>query len=105
MQKDDVIYRQAAIDGFWSLDVELRPSAINAILNMLNDLPPAQPERKTGMWKTAYLDHEALGERPRIFYCSMCNQGNTYLTNFCPFCGADMRVKVENDKRRSDHKN
>ena len=42
MQKDDVIYRQAAINGLWSLDVELRPSAIDAILNMLNGLPPIQ---------------------------------------------------------------
>lgn len=42
---NDPIERQAAIDGFWQLDIEIRPSAINAILNMLNSLPSAQPER------------------------------------------------------------
>lgn len=42
----DTISRQAAIEALWSLDVELRPSAIDAILNMLNGLPSAQPETK-----------------------------------------------------------
>ena len=41
---NDLIDRQAAIDALWSLDVELRPSAIDAILNMLNGLPSVQPE-------------------------------------------------------------
>ena len=40
----DPIDRQAAVDGLWSLDVELRPSALYAILDMLKGLPPAQPE-------------------------------------------------------------
>lgn len=39
----DLIDIQAAIDAFWSLDVELRPSVIDAILNRLNGLPSAQP--------------------------------------------------------------
>lgn len=39
---DDLIRRQDAIDEFWSLDAELKPSAIDAILNMLNGLPSAQ---------------------------------------------------------------
>ena len=40
----DTISRQAAIDAFWELDVELRPSAIDAITGMLKELPSAQPE-------------------------------------------------------------
>jgi len=40
---EDVVSRQAAIDAFWSLDAELRPSVIDAILQMLNGLPSAQP--------------------------------------------------------------
>lgn len=40
----DLISRQDAIDVFWKLNVEIRPSAINAILDMLNTLPSAQPE-------------------------------------------------------------
>lgn len=50
-----------------------------------------EPERKTGTWKRTHLDHEAMGERPSIFYCSVCNQCITYPVNFCPNCGADMR--------------
>lgn len=42
----DLISRQAAIDALWSLDAELRPSAIDAILNRLNGLPSAQPEQR-----------------------------------------------------------
>lgn len=46
--------------------------------------------RKKGKWKRAYLDHETMGERPSILYCSICNQCTTYPTNYCPHCGADM---------------
>ena len=54
-------------------------------------LKDAEPERKKGKWKTAYLDHESMGNRPKILYCSKCNQCIAYPTNFCPNCGADMR--------------
>ena len=40
----DTISRQDAIDAFWKLEVELRPSAIDAVLDMLKNLPSAQPE-------------------------------------------------------------
>ena len=36
---DDLISRQAVLDAFWKLNVELRPNAIDAILNMVNDMP------------------------------------------------------------------
>ena len=55
-------------------------------------LAEAQTERKKGTWKRVYLDHEAMGERPSIFYCSVCNQCIAYPVNFCPSCGSDMRV-------------
>ena len=48
-------------------------------------------KRKKGKWKKAYLDHEAMGERPSFLYCSICNQCIIYPTNYCPNCGADMR--------------
>lgn len=54
------------------------------------DAPTIEPERKTGKWKVTYLDHEAIGERPRILYCSECNQCIAYPVNFCPSCGARM---------------
>ena len=55
----DTIYRQDAIDAVWSLDVELRPSAIDAILNRLNDLPTAESSILT---MTIDLDEERLDE-------------------------------------------
>ena len=55
------------------------------------NLTSAQPQRMRGRWKRTYLDHEAMGERPSIFYCSACNQCIAYPTNYCPSCGADMR--------------
>lgn len=58
---NDPIERQAAIDGFWQLDIEIRPSAINAILNMLNSLPSAQPERKKTMADDVVYRNEVLG--------------------------------------------
>lgn len=42
----DTIYRQEAIDEFWKLDIEMRPSAIDAITGILEQLPSAQPESK-----------------------------------------------------------
>ena len=50
----------------------------------------AQPEPKKGKWKRTYLDHEAMGERPSILYCSECSQCIAYPTNYCPNCGAKM---------------
>lgn len=61
------------------------------LIQVIKNLPSAQPERKTGKWKRTYLDHEAMGERPSIFYCSACNQCIAYPVNYCPSCGADMR--------------
>lgn len=61
------------------------------VIEYLKSMPPVTPKRKKGKWKKAYLDHEAFGERPKIFYCSVCNQCIICPTNFCPSCGADMR--------------
>lgn len=48
-------------------------------------------ENVRGEWRTTHLDHIAMGERPKILYCSVCNQCIAYPTNYCPNCGADMR--------------
>ena len=53
MQKDDVIYRQAAIDGVKTLhDVAWKnwhePTlSANVVLDMIRELPSAQPEKRT----------------------------------------------------------
>ena len=62
----------------------------NDAVSLLGSAPTVE-ERKTGRWKRTYLDHEAMGERPSILYCSECNQCIAYPVNFCPNCGSDMR--------------
>lgn len=42
---EDCISRQAVVDAFWKLDTELRPSAIDAILNMVKELPSVTPKQ------------------------------------------------------------
>ena len=49
----------------------------------------AEPVRH-GKWKQTYLDHEAFGERPSIFYCSACCACSNVKTNYCPQCGCRM---------------
>lgn len=82
----DLIDRRAAIDEFWSLDVELRPSAIDAILNMLNGLPSAE---RRGRWQK---------NEQYVFICSICGCeaycdefGEQELSTYCPDCGALMK--------------
>lgn len=52
---------------------------------VLENVPPAQPERIRGRWI----------EKPHVHgvaYCSLCDyELHTNDTNFCPNCGADMR--------------
>lgn len=50
-------------------------------------------ENVRGEWITTYLDHVTMGERPKILYCSVCNQCIAYPTNYCPNCGAEMGEK------------
>lgn len=105
---NDLISRQAAIDatayatsrvtisgkrGFKKHKEEFEKACVairDKYIEALKALPAVQKERKKGKWEIAYLDHEAMGERPRIFYCSVCNNCVVYPLHFCPNCGADM---------------
>lgn len=53
---------------------------------ILNSMPSAQPEHKTGRWKG-----EGMGD----YRCSWCGEVSHPQTNFCPNCGADMRGGVD----------
>lgn len=64
------------------------------IVERMQKIPAADVvKRKKGKWETAYLDHEAFGVRPTVWYCSECHQITTFRTFFCPNCGADLREK------------
>ena len=92
----DLIDRQAAIEALKAHRVKTAEmmddcgflDGIDKSMEIVQKLPSA---RKTGKWKRTFLDHEAIGERPSILYCSVCNQCIACPTNFCPNCGADMR--------------
>lgn len=42
--KDDTISRQQFVDAFWKTEVEFRPSQIDEVMKILEQLPSAQPE-------------------------------------------------------------
>ena len=92
---DDLISRAAAIRwvktecnpyGNPTLDFE----SGKKVIKHLEQMPSAQPERKTGRW----IPHEDEDGEHYGDKCSEC--GEWYVmpygkTNFCPNCGANMR--------------
>ena len=97
----DLIDRQAAIDALRAMQTYKLFAGDDMLLidqtgaqTELMLLPSAQPMRKEAKWKTVYFGHESIGHRPRILYCSRCNQCAAYPTDFCPACGADMRRMI-----------
>ena len=91
---EDCISRQAVLDAFWKLDIELRPNAIDAILNMVNDMPPVTPAPKMGKWVT----HPAV-INSHIF-CNLCLTAAPMdkPTKYCPGCGVLMTEIDDADK-------
>lgn len=81
---EDTIYRQQALDA---VDVKcLHRGIVEALQEIIKDLPSAQPERKTGHWLIKQDQNgSAYGE------CSQCHSiqyaGHT---PYCHNCGAKM---------------
>ena len=88
----DAISRQAAIDAVQNRHMMLSKEKV-LLVNDLEKLPSAQPERAMGTWMPDTMCY--YEER---FICSECKgnykvdtcMGNP-MWNFCPNCGADMR--------------
>ena len=101
----DTISRQAAIDAICEhgTDLERRGITVLAVVNhkqatvdLLENLPSAQPERKTGRW--IYGESEVGNDG---YYCSECGNFVPWIYEesamnfireykFCPNCGAKM---------------
>lgn len=60
---DDCISRQAVLEAFWNLNVELRPSAINAITDMIKSIPSVTSQPKIEKEKPCEMTIEEYRER------------------------------------------
>jgi len=101
---DDLISKQKAIDVLemtiaddWEFDYAR---------DRMNELPSAEPERKTGKWLEKSVIHkdeaDTVIEEWQSAKCSVCGKYHTTLYlyyfsdyNYCPHCGADMRGEQE----------
>ena len=92
---NDSIKRRGAIDGLMSLEIEIRPSALQKIIDMLEKLPPVQTERKSGQWiherVNVGFEYSVTGYfLLRSCKCSECGAICEQESNFCPNCGCRM---------------
>lgn len=102
---NDLISRQAAIDGFYNVKVHEEycteydvgyNDGIDYAISKLSVMPSAQPERKRGKWIKSSNMFKAI-------ICSECGEeawyrnynGGVTRSYFCPHCGADMRGDQE----------
>lgn len=106
---DDCISRQAVLEAFWNLDVELRPSAINAITDMIKSMPSVTPQPKMEKWKIGQWKWEPYDRNSKFgdiklgdWHCSECGsvvsecvykdeKRGIPFYKYCPQCGAKMR--------------
>ena len=81
MNVEDMISRQAVIDA---IKGEIEINGYSHVVDVLKQLPSAEPERKTGRW----ID----GSIPTYAACSECGYPERYAdeNNYCPNCGARM---------------
>ena len=111
----DLIDRQAAIDALQEKVFHDLSDEFYGAMQVLNELPSAQPERRTGEWiedaKTYYeqLNERGLGVDEYTPYftddiaCSVCLakystiDNETQFFKFCPNCGARMEGTYETD--------
>ena len=98
-QNDDLISRQTAIDAYgdWYVEEGTAEGFIGTVKQLLEGLPPAQPEQRTGYFIGTEFDGYADGSP--VYYewkCSECGcvfEDDEPTYNYCPNCGAKMEDK------------
>lgn len=94
----DLIEREAVLDaicGFckFETDAERRKACTNCLdVKKIKAMPSARPK---GEW-ISIIEVNDFGETYQAgIYCSECGETFGHETNFCPYCGADMRESRE----------
>ena len=87
----DCISRQAAKEAVRMVFKDLQTRTEINIL--INDLPSAEPERKTGKWIYITDGHY------EYFKCDQCEKHSGEPTPFCRYCGADMREGQDEQRK------
>ena len=94
---DDLIRRRAAIDALRDYLVEKRCPDDGTLTcrlienEVINKLPSAQPEHKTGHWIPVTNGRGGHQCDRCGCYAPSYQSGAEWLSNFCPECNADMR--------------
>ena len=92
---EDCISRQAVEDAIAEMNVNGESLGYSVAYDILSDLPPVNPQEKTGHW-IIKIKSDLRGDMwPTNPKCSVCG-GEPYYSNtiydykFCPYCGAKM---------------
>ena len=99
-KQDDLISRAAAIDALDSLHYNDREDWC-FVLDTIEYLPSAQPERKKGKWRKVSADRYVSSAK-YVFACSECDKNVIGDWNYCPNCGS-YNGGVRNDRQRKSH--
>ena len=96
---NDLISRRKAFEYFVTLwecigTIMDRDEWEDVCMTTANEIPSAQPERKTGKWI-----HQAKFGRIECDQCSSVYRNAFAPKNFCPNCGADMRGEQDGQQK------
>ena len=84
---EDAVSRADVIDLIEASDLDLAYRTDNqAVCSFVKMIPAVTPKRKTGKWIVHYE-------------CPKCGEITKNLTEYCPFCSADMRGESERGKQ------
>lgn len=91
---EDAISRQAAIDFI----IDNYGLKCSSLTNGIRDyLPPVTPQPKIGKWIQTKDECDGVNFYDFSFECSKCGKEQSFKSNYCPNCGAEMNGGGEVD--------